>query len=705
MPIDFTDRMRPAGGTSNIDFSSRMVPAGPGSSSFEPLNEQGVTDLERTLINTSAPDMRSAAKWLQGRGYEAEAMEDEDNVAVRAKDGRWKKVEPSGIWNSITSGDIVKDLGGDALDEYAEGAAMAKGAAVGGAAGAPAGGIGAIPGALAGAGIGAGLARTARHGVGLAAGFEDSLGSAAADIGESTVLGALGEGAGMAVGKLGKGLLRKWRGSGGPAEEALSASGLSAIKAGEREMAQLGDLDPLARDLAESVGGTGYPSRLKPGPITVEGVPASSRLWAWEKPVKSLEGAADDYAGNARWYTENVRPLERQAKFTKPLNEKYGPKAFEMSRDELSSQLDGKGESFVRQVADAAGIKTDGGRSIFEVTDEIYDNSAKVINALKDKRFSATRYIQDVSKERGHGAVAEAVFIESSDDGLRRMLFAARPPPWSGTIDSAVVREWLGSGSLKDARETVLDVVIDNLRRKKARGAKAPWWERMTRERQMGRSFNLGTKKSPRRVAFGAMTLNDLVIAVRKAQPGSSWFSGMGYNPKLYGVIPVWDIEKTAWRSINLDGLLGIRSPGKQWMDYRGVAGGGGVARKVGGVLNRVGQAMNVPGEKLGSMSTNRYGPIGQAIGGVATLPGDIVQRLGGALFRDNGTLLSRVLRGPMPSPVEKELRGVMLRLRRGGPRAARAALFVALKENEELRDYLESFDLGSAPPTGVDRS
>lgn len=154
-------------------------------------NEQGVTNQERTLINTLGTSPGAIIDWLRGRGYEAIQIDD-DEYAVRKPGDTWKKVDPSGI------GDWWKDLTIDAADEYASMAAMSKGAAVGAAAGTAVPGIGSVLGGFAGAGTGGAIAEAARRGAGIAAGFTDTPGEFAAETGKAAIGGLFGEAVGVA---------------------------------------------------------------------------------------------------------------------------------------------------------------------------------------------------------------------------------------------------------------------------------------------------------------------------------------------------------------------------------------------------------------------------------------------------------------------------------------------------------------------------
>lgn len=160
----------------------------------EPLNEQGVTNLERTQINTLGLGPKSIVGWLQKHGYEARDLGGDDYAVRRPGAKDWKKVDPSG------PGDWLKDLTIDAGDEYASLLAMGKGAAVGGALASEVPVVGTVGGGIVGAGLAAAGAETARRAAGHLAGFEETPGEFGMGVLKEGAVGATAEVGGKLLG-------------------------------------------------------------------------------------------------------------------------------------------------------------------------------------------------------------------------------------------------------------------------------------------------------------------------------------------------------------------------------------------------------------------------------------------------------------------------------------------------------------------------
>jgi hypothetical protein len=159
--------------------------------------------LERTQLNNVGLGDESRVKWLQDRGYEAGL--DEEGVKVRKPgDPTWGRIEPQGFLAGKgllgKGAELIRDFTQDAGDEWASGVGTVKGAALGTLAGTPAGPVGAIGGGLLGAGAGAATVEAARRLAGRAAGFEESGGEFAAGVGEQGAYGAIAQGGGQLLG-------------------------------------------------------------------------------------------------------------------------------------------------------------------------------------------------------------------------------------------------------------------------------------------------------------------------------------------------------------------------------------------------------------------------------------------------------------------------------------------------------------------------
>lgn len=140
-------------------------PTRPGSAASDPLQVQGVTAGERLKLQNLAPSPESAVKWLNERGYEAQAGRG-GQISVRRPGGRWKVVDPKGFeWSDIT------DIG----NELVSGGATVAGAMAGG---------------VAGAGLASGGAEALRRGGAHLAGFEQTGKEVAQGIAEEALYGA-----------------------------------------------------------------------------------------------------------------------------------------------------------------------------------------------------------------------------------------------------------------------------------------------------------------------------------------------------------------------------------------------------------------------------------------------------------------------------------------------------------------------------------
>jgi hypothetical protein len=720
MPIDFESRFRNPG----KDFESRFRPTGPGATPDNPLNEQGVDELERFTVNTVAPDMRSAAAWLKNRGYEAVPMADENNVAVRKGGGPWKKLEPSGFWNSIFTGDFVKDLTSDAFDEHAEGAAMAGGAFGAGLLASPTG-PGAVAAGMAGAGAGAAAARTARHAAGVAAGFEDDIGSAATDIALSGAMGAAGEGLGRAIGYGGKKLLNKWRGKPLPDVNDIDPALADKVLRGEVDSSVLGQMDDIRRGVnleaereatwaGKQAKDTPYMTRMEPSGEQVMGrvradSPGGTKKVQMDRfravPNESLEQldelkrAEASRVGNIRGDTPDHAATRLDPKWRK-----NQPSDFGQTEEEVVKHLKRRGPESIREMADGAGIRGAlTNPDIEAVMAEMVKKHARVAGTLQDKRFALWRIMGELTEERlrqGDSApVLEGIFREA-DDTMRHMIFSLTAPKTAGMIPSKVFKEVFESahGRPKDAVEMVAKFVANY---QAAKGRASDWPVQALID---------GVKPIElygQKMALTEMTLSQLAKAAEAYQPiGPKFGLGSVIDRKKWGVDVVWDYAAETWRTLNRDGLWGLRAPYKEWIDLRDLKPGGW-ARVAGSGIAALGRGLKAVGRGITGQVNVPFKIAGTAGAGprayirhAAELPGRIVETLGNKLIRDDGTMLSRILRGGHAPPlVEVELTKLQRTLRRHGPRAARAALFVLLKENQELGDYLQQMELEPQQP------
>lgn len=175
-------------------------------------NRQAVTNKDRTTLQTLGLGPQSKIRWLRARGYDADLID--GDIAVKRKGAKsWGRIEPTGFLAGKGAlgkfTELIKDLGPDALNEYASAIAMTKGAALGALKPSvkklmgPVIGTGAtLASAAAGGAAGAATAEAARTAAARAAGFTDEPGDLEARLKEEAALGAGGEllGRGLAAG-------------------------------------------------------------------------------------------------------------------------------------------------------------------------------------------------------------------------------------------------------------------------------------------------------------------------------------------------------------------------------------------------------------------------------------------------------------------------------------------------------------------------
>jgi hypothetical protein len=251
MTTDIEEFPLPAGEIEEFD-----LPAG--SDPTNPLNQRGVTKWERLQLGNIAPDDESAVKWLRGKGYEAE-RNPAGGISVRKGGEPWKSVDPSGFdWMDIL------DIG----DETAAAALTTIGAVKGTALGAPTG-PGALATGAAGGAAGAAASEAARRAVGGLAGFEQSAGDVAKGIALEGALGATAELGGRAIGAGLKGVSKLF------GKKAAAGKSTEALNELQRELAEKVPPSPTLKAMEEAgdiklVGFTPegkprYRGRIKPG--------------------------------------------------------------------------------------------------------------------------------------------------------------------------------------------------------------------------------------------------------------------------------------------------------------------------------------------------------------------------------------------------------------------------------------------------------
>ncbi len=178
-------------------------------------NRQAVTNAERSQLRNLRPSPESAVEWLKARGYDARVDETGDVAVRKPGDPTFGRIEPSGFLAGEGAGgkfvELIKDLGPDAVDDYLEGLAITKGAALGTAGGAAVGSV--VPGVgtalggvagLAGGGAAASAATEAARAVGRkAAGFQDE--DLSDRLTEAAGVGAIGAVGGKVIEKVARG--------------------------------------------------------------------------------------------------------------------------------------------------------------------------------------------------------------------------------------------------------------------------------------------------------------------------------------------------------------------------------------------------------------------------------------------------------------------------------------------------------------------
>jgi hypothetical protein len=402
-----TPPQTPEGSTTELDVDAlvkRYGTAPPGHIE-NPLNEQGVSDGERFLVKTVAPNPDSAVEWLQRKGYEA-AINSAGDIVVRKGEESWKQVEPKGKWYKPWTWEL-QDVS-DATDEVGSAIAMAGGAAVG----AP----GLLTGA-AGAGLGAAGAEGVRQAAGQLAGFKTTPGQVAKDIVTEGAIGGAADLATAGAAKLFKSqikpLLTKGRRALYKTEkeliEELSGAGDDALIAAGKKA---GITTPMSREEVTRFAASEGPERfkeitssLRPSDAAKKNVTETAKEMAESQPgfelassrnmerIKDVINNAKDEPFEITWRTANGKLRTIKQAMAKPSMSKsmeaIERQAAELSDNDLkqvvydmwkANKWSGNPESIF--IVPAAGSKA---MSRKELLQKVYENQPGFVK--RDKLF------------------------------------------------------------------------------------------------------------------------------------------------------------------------------------------------------------------------------------------------------------------------------------------------------------------------------
>jgi hypothetical protein len=665
----------------------------------ENAQHPSLSTMDRWWVQNVAPDEESAAKWLDKKGWISRVKDGEVHIR-QPHDQKWHKVEA--YWSPELS-DV-----GDIINEVFGGAAMAAGASAGG---------------VLGAGAGAAGAEAARRGLAASQGFEQTLPEAIAGTVEEGVLGAGFEAGGRIVGKGLKALKGKiWP---------KAAPGAPAAEAGEALFGRIPAF-PAAKPVVNRVARVGVkpkgaPSTFVPPAASPQAAQAAAKgtisAEEWEilksqspefaAKLEAQQAAGQVWEPTAESTGEEILKRTRPSKSFESLKESYyrnqdaamkklggkvpqisewQPPAEAMRKPYLWGFKDkDQAERYIYNVAKSEenldhllhlmDVKDVAGWSVPKKVAYLSGHYKELERAVIDPRVSMVKLVTKATEPAGGRAYAEPIEVTFRKRGgdMRTLVGTTRFPP----------------SGLPKTKTQILDEVTDKaLTTKQFR-------DRVLKYTNQGRPIS----KADRRRILKA-DIPELASIVWGYQKGAFKNVGMNYNPKQFGLLVMWDIDKKLFRMIDTEFVSRVRtSSGKTFRmdDLKNLVdqARSGAAYKIGKGLQTAGHLMGTPERiarrgmerAMSEVGVEKMGPgVGKTLTtlgayGLGGFPGvamrwtpDIMEGIGRRLMRDPDWAGTKIVN--MVGKIAET----------GGWDRLAPYLYTASRNDPRLRNYIEDY-------------
>jgi hypothetical protein len=395
-------------------------------------------------------------------------------------------------------------------------------------------------------------------------------------------------------------------------------------------------------------------------------------------PERGLDEQAQAYFRKSEAAVEALGG--KTPEFSIPKHPALKPAAFKFNKEQASRYLERNSDDNIRYLGRLMKIPGADSADMGKLRGEVLRRYTDLEDVLGIKRATIHNLATELGGATGGRKYATPfeMIYRKRDGSLRRMVAATNAPP--SATPKTVEKIW----SEIDDKALTLEQVRDVAKRYLPSGRRV-------------------SKKRLREI--DTMDMPELAQYLWGVQKAAFKKTGMGFNPKSYGLRVVWDTDKALWRMIDLDFVMSAKGLGQEAISFAtpsflepitGTAAyklGKGI-KKVATVPQRIGERVQGAAETgmeavgLGGVAPGRALRVGAGLGALtgALSPGtaaaiftpDVAAYLGRKLMRDPKWVGSRVVNA-LTARVKKE-----------GSERLGVYLYLMAKQNPELRQWIQ---------------